>query len=77
MMKHVNRAGLDRLSKQTIGSRDGDARNIITQARVNKYLYEWDEGNYEDENTEMCASCLTYPVCKTIVPKGFKLLHDQ
>jgi hypothetical protein len=26
-----------------------DARNIITQALVNRSRYEWDEGNYEDE----------------------------
>jgi hypothetical protein len=32
-----------------ITSQREDARNIITQARVNRSHYEWDEGNYEDE----------------------------
>jgi hypothetical protein len=59
------------------GSRDGDARNIITQARVNRSRYEWDEGNYEDKETEMGASCFIRRVRKTQVPKGFKLPHDQ
>jgi hypothetical protein len=26
-----------------------DVRNIITQARLKMSRYEWDEGNYEDE----------------------------
>jgi hypothetical protein len=55
------------------GSRDGDARNIITQARVKRSRYEWDKGNYEDEETEMGASCFICRVRKTQVPKGFKL----
>jgi hypothetical protein len=63
--------------QENCNSRDGDARNIITQARVNRSRYEWDEGNYEDEETEMGASCFTYRVRKTLVPKGFKLQHDQ
>jgi hypothetical protein len=32
-------------------SRNRDARNIITHARVNRSRYEWDEGNYEDKET--------------------------
>jgi hypothetical protein len=54
-----------------------DARNIITQARVNRSRYEWDEGNYEDEEKEMGALCFTQRVRRTHVPKGFKLPHDQ
>jgi hypothetical protein len=54
-----------------------DARNIITQARVNRSRYEWDEGNYEDEETEMWALCFTQKVRRTQVPKGFKLPHDH
>jgi hypothetical protein len=54
-----------------------DARNIITQARVNKSRYAWDEGNYEDEEKEMGALCFTQRVHSTRVPKGFKLPHDQ
>jgi hypothetical protein len=48
-------------------ARRGDARSIITQARVNKSRYAWDEENYEDEEKEMGAR----------VPKEFKLSHDQ
>jgi hypothetical protein len=58
-------------------SRDGDARNIITQERVNRSRYEWDEENYKDEETEMGASCFTHRVHKMQVPKGFQLPHDQ
>jgi hypothetical protein len=63
--------------KENHGSWEKDARNIITQAWVNRSRYEWDEGNYEDEETEMGASCFTRRVHKTQVPKGFKLPHDQ
>jgi hypothetical protein len=54
-----------------------DARNIITQARVNRSHYEWDEGNYEDKEKEMGALCFTRRVCRTQVPKHFRLPHDQ
>jgi hypothetical protein len=40
-------------------ARREDARNIITEARVNKSRYAWDEGNCEDEEKEMGALCLT------------------
>jgi hypothetical protein len=56
--------------------RKGDTRNIITQVRVNKSHYEWDEGNYEDEEIKMGAPCFTRKVCGTKVPKVFKLPHD-
>jgi hypothetical protein len=59
------------------GTRENDARNIVTQARVNRSRYEWDEGNYKDEETEMGAPCFTRRVRMTQVPKGFKLPHDQ
>jgi hypothetical protein len=36
-----------------------DARNIITQSRVNKSRYAWDEENYEDKEKEMGALCFT------------------
>jgi hypothetical protein len=36
-------------SKRHYRSRGEDARNIITQARVNRSRCEWDDGNYEDE----------------------------
>jgi hypothetical protein len=36
-------------NKRNYISQREDARNIITQARVNRSHYEWDEGNYEDE----------------------------
>jgi hypothetical protein len=39
--------------------------------------YEWDEGNYEDEEKEMRALCFTRRVRRMQVPKGFKLSHDQ
>jgi hypothetical protein len=58
-------------------ARREDARNIITQARVNKSRYAWDEGNYEDKEKEMGALCFTRRVRSTRVPKGFKLPHDQ
>jgi hypothetical protein len=54
-----------------------DARNIIAQARVNNSRYVWREENYEDDEKEMGALCFTRRVCKTRVPKEFKLPHDQ
>jgi hypothetical protein len=57
--------------------RKEDARNIIAQARVNNSRYVWREENYEDDEKEMGALCFTRRVCKTRVPKGFKLPHDQ
>jgi hypothetical protein len=63
--------------KENHGPRENDACNIITQARVNRSRYEWNEGNYEDEETEMGASLFTRRVRRTQVPKGFKLPHDQ
>jgi hypothetical protein len=41
--------------KEDHEARREDARNIITQARVNKVRYAWDEENYEDEEKEMGA----------------------
>jgi hypothetical protein len=64
-------------SKRHYRSRGEDARNIITQARVNRSRYEWDEGNYKDEEKEMGTLCFTRRVRRTQVPKGFKLPHDQ
>jgi hypothetical protein len=49
----------------------------MTQTRVNRLLYEWDEGNYEDKEKEMGALCFTRRVLRMQVPKGFKLPHDQ
>jgi hypothetical protein len=63
--------------KENRGPWEDDARNIITQARVNRSRYEWDEGNYEDKETGMGAPCFTRKVRRTQVPKGFKLPHDQ
>jgi hypothetical protein len=57
--------------------RKEDARNIITQVRVNNSHYAWREENYEDDEKEMGALCFTCRVRKTRVPKGFKLTHDQ
>jgi hypothetical protein len=54
-----------------------DARNIIAQARVNKARHAWKEENYEDDEKEMGALCLTRRVRRMRVPKGFKLPHDQ
>jgi hypothetical protein len=54
-----------------------DARNIITQARVNNARYMWKEENYKDDEKEMGALCFTRRVRRTQVPKGFKLPHDQ
>jgi hypothetical protein len=54
-----------------------DAWNIITQARVNRSRYQWNEGNYEDEEKEMGILCFIRRVRRTQVPKGFKLPHDQ
>jgi hypothetical protein len=44
---------------------------------VNNSRYAWKEENYEDDEKEMGALCFTRRVCKTRVPKGFKLPHDQ
>jgi hypothetical protein len=57
--------------------RKEDARNVITQARVNNSRYAWREENYEDDEEEMGALCFTRRVRNTRVPKGFKLPHDQ
>jgi hypothetical protein len=54
-----------------------DARNIIAQARVNNARYAWKEENYEDDEKEMGTLCFTRRVCRTRVPKEFKLPHDQ
>jgi hypothetical protein len=54
-----------------------DARNIITQQKVNKARYAWKEENYEDDEKEMGALCFTQRVRRTRLPKGFKLPHDQ
>jgi hypothetical protein len=53
------------------------ARNIIAQARVNNSRYAWRKENYEDDEKEMGALCVTRRVHKMRVPKGFKLPHDQ
>jgi hypothetical protein len=58
-------------------ARQEDAKNIITQARVNNARYTWKEEHYEDDEKEMGALCFTQRVRKTRVPKGFKLPHDQ
>jgi hypothetical protein len=63
--------------KENRGSRENNACNIITQARVNRSRYEWDEGNSKDEETEIGAPCFTHRVRRMQVPKGFKLPHDQ
>jgi hypothetical protein len=54
-----------------------DARNIITQARVNNMRYAWREENFVDDEKEMGALCFTRRVRRTRVPKGFKFPHDQ
>jgi hypothetical protein len=41
------------LAKENRGSREKDAHNIITQVRVNRSRYDWDEGNYKDKETKM------------------------
>jgi hypothetical protein len=58
-------------------TRKEDARNIITQARVNNARYAWKEENYEDGEKEMGVLCFTRRVRRTRVPKQFKLPHDQ
>jgi hypothetical protein len=58
-------------------TRKEDSRNIIAQARVNNARYAWKEENYKDDEKEMGALCFTRRVCRTRVPKGFKLPHDQ
>jgi hypothetical protein len=42
-----------------------DARNIITQARVHKSRYAWEEQKYEDEEKEMGVLCFTQRVRRT------------
>jgi hypothetical protein len=43
--------------------RKEDARNVITQARVNNARHAWKEENYEDDEKEMGALCFTRRVC--------------
>jgi hypothetical protein len=64
-------------SRENHEARREDARNIITQARVNKSRYAWDEENYEDKEKEMGMLCFTRRVRRMLVPKEFKLPHDQ
>jgi hypothetical protein len=40
-------------------AQEEDARNIITQKKVNKARYAWKEENYEDDEKEMGALCFT------------------
>jgi hypothetical protein len=54
-----------------------DARNIITQKKLNKARYAWKEENYEDDEKEMGALCFTRRVRRMRVPKGLKLPHYQ
>jgi hypothetical protein len=42
-----------------------DARNIITQKKVNKARYAWKEENYEDNEKDMGAPCFTRRVRRT------------
>jgi hypothetical protein len=58
-------------------ARKKDTRNIIAQARVNNARHAWKEENYEDDEKEIGVLCFTRRVCRTRVPKGFKLPHDQ
>jgi hypothetical protein len=46
-------------SRENHEARREDARNVITQARVNKSRHTWDEGNYEDKEKEMGVLCFT------------------
>jgi hypothetical protein len=61
-------------SKRHYRSRGEDTRNIITQARVNRSHYEWDEGNYEDDKKEMGALCFTRRVRRMRYPKDSSYL---
>jgi hypothetical protein len=67
----------DSLEDEKQQKRKEDTRNIIAQSRVNNSRHAWREENYEDDEKEMGALCFTRRVCKTRVPKGFKLPHDQ
>jgi hypothetical protein len=58
-------------------TRREDARNIITQARVNNVHYAWREENCEDNEKEMGTLYFSQRVRRMPVPKGFKLPHDQ
>jgi hypothetical protein len=61
-----------------INTREGDARNNITQQRIDRSQQERDEREYDDDEAEMCgASCFTRRVRRTPVPKDFKLPHDR
>jgi predicted RNA-binding Zn-ribbon protein involved in translation (DUF1610 family) len=53
-------------------ARREDAMNIITQSRVNKSRYAWDEENYKDEEKEMGALYFTRRVHRTRYPKDSK-----
>jgi hypothetical protein len=64
-------------SRENQEARREDARNIITQSKVNKSCYACVEANYEDEEKEMGALCFTQRVRRMRVPKRFKLPHDQ
>jgi hypothetical protein len=53
----------------------GDTRNTIIEVQVNRSQYEWDEYNYEDEETEMGAAYFTHRVHGMQVPKGFMAIR--
>jgi hypothetical protein len=56
------------LPKYQKSPRHGGTRRSKTPAR---------SYDYEDNEKEMGASCFTRRVCTILVPKGFKLPHDQ
>jgi hypothetical protein len=63
--------------KGNYSSRGDDARNTITQARVNRSHYEWDGGNYEDEETEMGALCFTLGFIEHKYPRDSSYLTTR
>jgi hypothetical protein len=63
--------------KEKLQGTKGRCKEHHYAGQGNRSRYEWDEGNYKDEEKEMGALCFTQRVRRTQVPKGFKLPHDQ
>jgi hypothetical protein len=64
-------------SRKNYKAQREDARNIITQARVNRSRYEWMKDTMKTKKKKWGVLCFTRRVRRTQVPKGFKLPHDQ
>jgi hypothetical protein len=67
-----HRSGSRRYRTQSTGRHKSPKHRGTRRSRTPNKAYD-----YEDDEKEMGASCHTHRVRTTLVPKGFKLPHDQ